>query len=40
MAAVLTPVPSGVGSMTVAILLRSAAEAARQQLATPRRLDS
>ncbi|MFH1108504.1 MAG: bifunctional 5,10-methylenetetrahydrofolate dehydrogenase/5,10-methenyltetrahydrofolate cyclohydrolase [Planctomycetota bacterium] len=39
-AAVMTPVPGGVGPVTVAILLRSAAEAARQQLATPRRLDS
>ena len=39
-AAVLTHVPGGVGPVTVAILLRSAAEAARQQLATPRRLDS
>jgi len=38
-AAVLTPVPGGIGPVTVAILLRSAAEAARQQLATPRRLD-
>ena len=39
-AGVMTPVPGGVGPVTVAILLRSAAEAARQQLATPRRLDS
>ncbi len=39
-AGVLTPVPGGVGPVTVAILLRSAAEAARQQLATPRRLGS
>jgi methylenetetrahydrofolate dehydrogenase (NADP+)/methenyltetrahydrofolate cyclohydrolase len=38
-AAVLTPVPGGVGSVTAANLLRSAAEAARQRLATPRRLD-
>lgn len=38
-AGVITPVPGGVGPVTVAILLRSAAEAARQQLATPRRLD-
>ncbi|MBI4718784.1 MAG: bifunctional 5,10-methylenetetrahydrofolate dehydrogenase/5,10-methenyltetrahydrofolate cyclohydrolase [Planctomycetes bacterium] len=38
-AGVLTPVPGGVGPVTVAILLRSAAEAARKQLATPRRLD-
>lgn len=40
MAGVITPVPGGIGPVTVAILLRSAAEAARQQLATPRRLDS
>lgn len=39
-AGVITPVPGGVGPLTVAILLRSAAEAARQQLATPRRLES
>lgn len=38
-AGVLTPVPGGVGPVTVAILLRSAVEAARQQRATPRRLD-
>ncbi len=37
-AGVITPVPGGVGPVTVAILLRSAAEAARQQLATPRRV--
>ena len=37
-AAVLTPVPGGVGPVTVSILLRSAAEAAAKQLATPRRL--
>jgi len=37
-AQVVTPVPGGVGPVTVAMLLRSAAEAARQQLATPRRL--
>ena len=37
-AGVLTPVPGGVGPVTVAILLRSAAEAAGKQLATPRRL--
>jgi methylenetetrahydrofolate dehydrogenase (NADP+)/methenyltetrahydrofolate cyclohydrolase len=36
---VITPVPGGVGPVTVAILLRSAAEAAAKQLATPRRLD-
>ena len=36
---VITPVPGGVGPVTVAILLRSAAEAARAQLARPRRLD-
>lgn len=35
----ITPVPGGVGPVTVAILLRSAAEAARAQLARPRRLD-
>jgi len=39
-AGVLTPVPGGIGPVTVAILLRSAAEAARQQLASPRRLDA
>ena len=39
-AGVLTPVPGGVGPVTVAILLRSAAEAASKQLATPRRLES
>lgn len=38
-AGVITPVPGGVGPVTVAILLRSAAEAAAKQLATPRRLD-
>ena len=38
-AAVMTPVPGGVGPVTVAILLQSAAEAARKQLATPRRLE-
>jgi methylenetetrahydrofolate dehydrogenase (NADP+)/methenyltetrahydrofolate cyclohydrolase len=32
-ASVLTPVPGGVGPVTVAILLRSAVEAARKQLA-------
>jgi methylenetetrahydrofolate dehydrogenase (NADP+) / methenyltetrahydrofolate cyclohydrolase len=37
-AGVLTPVPGGVGPMTVAILLRSAADAASKQLMTPRRL--
>ena len=37
-ASVITPVPGGVGPVTVAILLRSAAEAARQQLISPRRL--
>lgn len=37
-AAAITPVPGGVGPVTVNILLRSAAEAARKQLATPRRL--
>jgi methylenetetrahydrofolate dehydrogenase (NADP+)/methenyltetrahydrofolate cyclohydrolase len=37
-AGVLTPVPGGVGPVTVAILLRSAAEAAAKQRATPRRL--
>lgn len=39
-AGVITPVPGGVGPVTVSILLRSAAEAARQQLTTPRRLES
>ena len=38
-AGVITPVPGGVGPVTVAILLRSAAEAAAKQLARPRRLD-
>lgn len=38
-ASVVTPVPGGVGPVTVAILLRSAAEAARKQLVTPRRLE-
>jgi methylenetetrahydrofolate dehydrogenase (NADP+)/methenyltetrahydrofolate cyclohydrolase len=38
-AGVITPVPGGVGPVTVAILLRSAAEAARKQLSTPRRLE-
>jgi len=37
-AAAITPVPGGVGPVTVAILLRSAAQAARQQRTTPRRL--
>jgi methylenetetrahydrofolate dehydrogenase (NADP+)/methenyltetrahydrofolate cyclohydrolase len=37
-AGVITPVPGGVGPVTVAILLRSAAQAAKQQLASPRRL--
>jgi len=37
-AGVITPVPGGVGPVTVAILLRSAAEAARKQLTSPRRL--
>ena len=35
----LTPVPGGVGPVTVAILLRSAAEAASKQSTTPRRLE-
>lgn len=39
-AGVVTPVPGGVGPVTVAILLHSAAEAANKQLATPRRLES
>jgi len=38
-ASVITPVPGGVGPVTVAILLRSAAEAAAKQHATPRRLE-
>lgn len=38
-ASVITPVPGGVGPVTVAILLRSAAEAARKQAVTPRRLN-
>lgn len=37
-ASVLTPVPGGVGPVTVAILLRSAAEAAGKQIVSPRRL--
>lgn len=40
LASVITPVPGGVGPVTVAILLRSAAEAARQQRIAPRRLDA
>ncbi|MHC5109675.1 MAG: bifunctional 5,10-methylenetetrahydrofolate dehydrogenase/5,10-methenyltetrahydrofolate cyclohydrolase [Planctomycetota bacterium] len=39
-AGVVTPVPGGVGPVTVAMLLRNAAEAAAKQLATPRRLPS
>ena len=39
-ASVITPVPGGVGPVTVAILLRSAADAAAKQLARPRRLES
>lgn len=39
-AGVLTPVPGGVGPVTVAMLLRSAVEAARKQLVVPRRLDT
>jgi len=39
-ATVITPVPGGVGPVTVAILLRSAAEAAGKQLAEPRRLET
>ncbi len=39
-AGVITPVPGGVGPITVAILLRSAADAARKQHKTPRRLGS
>lgn len=38
-AGAVTPVPGGVGPMTVAILLRSAAEAARKQMMTPRRIE-
>jgi methylenetetrahydrofolate dehydrogenase (NADP+) / methenyltetrahydrofolate cyclohydrolase len=38
-ASVITPVPGGVGPVTVAILLRSAAEAAAKQRTTPRRLE-
>jgi len=38
-ASAITPVPGGVGPMTVAILLRSAAEAARKQMMTPRRIE-
>jgi methylenetetrahydrofolate dehydrogenase (NADP+)/methenyltetrahydrofolate cyclohydrolase len=38
-AGVMTPVPGGVGPVTVAILLRSAADAAAKQLAEPRRLE-
>jgi len=37
-ASVITPVPGGVGPVTVAILLRSAVDAAAKQAATPRRL--
>lgn len=39
-AGILTPVPGGVGPVTVAMLLRGAVEAARKQLITPRRLDT
>ncbi len=39
-ASVVTPVPGGVGPVTVAVLLRSAAEAARKQLQSPRRIES
>lgn len=39
-AGVITPVPGGVGPVTVAILLRSTAQAAKQQLASPRRLET
>lgn len=39
-ASALTPVPGGVGPVTVAMLLRSAVEAARKQLQTPRRIDT
>jgi len=39
-ASVITPVPGGVGPVTVAILLRSALEAARKQRTTPRRIES
>ncbi len=39
-AGVITPVPGGVGPVTVAILLRSAVEAARKQRVTPRRLEA
>jgi len=38
-AGVMTPVPGGVGPVTVAILLRSAADAAAKQLSEPRRLE-
>jgi methylenetetrahydrofolate dehydrogenase (NADP+)/methenyltetrahydrofolate cyclohydrolase len=38
-AGVITPVPGGVGPVTVAVLLRSAAEAAAKQLAEPRRVE-
>lgn len=37
-ASVITPVPGGVGPVTVAMLLRGAAEAARQQMISPRRV--
>ena len=39
LASVITPVPGGVGPVTVAVLLRSAAEAAGKQLAEPRGLE-
>ncbi len=39
-ASAITPVPGGVGPVTVAMLLRSAVDAARTQLLSPRRLDS
>ena len=38
-ASVITPVPGGVGPVTVAVLLRSAAEAAKKQHVTPRRIE-
>ena len=39
-AGVITPVPGGVGPVTVAILLRNATEAARKQRCVPRRLET
>lgn len=39
-AGVITPVPGGVGPVTVAMLLRSAVEAAQKQMVRPRRIET